>query len=236
MLRLVLIFVLGSLQVGFIRPASSLRTIWIVGYDNTGSVPAAEFAAYPELARMAVLERLQPGDEIVLLAVHQGEHAPEIFQVGRRLNSFRQEVQAIADRLRAIPRAKGPHTTDLGQIMDHARRRMELDESLKVGRARYRIVILTDGILGRQQSGREWPSPAQGDWRLLLLGLKDPSGKELRRLAAKAGFRQEDRILGVPFSHAVEATYSLNQFLECPVNPVLLKPPAASLRGREIRR
>lgn len=226
-LKLLSAILLFFLQLGFtFQPAGkAVQTVWMVGYDPTGSVPGGHFPSYPAVVRQVVLELLRPGDVIIVVrATDRPDDPPKTFALDRRLSRFEQGVREIYNWLSAVKQARGRHhTTDLGLVLEHARRRMELDRKLGAGPVRYRILLVTDGIATGQQTLSKWASPAQGDWKLVYVGVQPGTEGKLGQLMEQAGLQDEGRILGVPFTHWKELTPSLPQFLGRPINPQLVK-------------
>lgn len=224
------LFVAGLLLFGMvdlawgefsIQPATGGTINWIVGDDASRST-GKEFEVYPAIFRKVVLERLQPGDVVTILRLDQGfdqpDEPPTTVVLDRRLTRFRRELAALECRIRAVKRrGKEYHVTDFGLAMGHIRRSLMLNPS-----ARYRIVLISDGLPAGPQTIGAWSSsPADGDWKLLVAGIHDEAEEKLLRFAEQLGFHDRSRVLLVPFSHWQETTY--DGFLDRGLSPLAQK-------------
>lgn len=218
------LFVIVIIELSLPKSTSAGQYFFSVCYDTTRSVPAKQFMHYPDIVRSSVLELVKPGDVVTLLRVDQPDADPETFVLENRLTRFEQGVRGIYSQLRELKQSRVDHGTDIGLILNHARQRIELDQTInRTKPPKYITVCVSDGVPEKKQTKGNWTSPARGDWVILFLGVREGTEEGIRRLANEAGFRDRDRIHIVPFSHWKEIAPSIPKLVGRPSNPSLAK-------------
>jgi hypothetical protein len=200
-------------------------TIFVVAYDGSRSVPATEFAEYPDMVRAAVLELVAPGDTVVLVRMDRPQDPPETHVFDTRLSRVRARVVEIYERLRAQQRSREGHGTDQRLAFDHVRRRVDLDRRLSSSAShRYVLVAVTDGISDGRQTPVDPVAPgwANGlDWRAVFIGIKPGVESRLQQTAERMGLDDRQRLLLVPFSHWSQLRSSFAGFVDRAPNAAL---------------
>jgi hypothetical protein len=220
--------------------APEVPTVYVVAYDASASVPAAEFAAYPDMVRGAVLELVRPGDTIVFLRMDRPNDPPETTTFDSRFSRLRMGVVSLYEQLRALKQSGPRHGTDHGLALDHVRRRIELDRRLasKVT-PRYVLVAVTDGVADGKQTPVSAPSAgwtAGLDWRLVFLGVRSDVESGVRTSATRCGFNDPQRVLFLPFSHWQQLRANLSQFIGRTPNTALVSALDRSARSADVSR